>query len=140
MKKLLYTFLAASIIFSACEQEDEEPTNSSSNSTSIVGLWELVYYEFDGEVQDMQGIPPAQYEFFSSGIYERSFGVLWDYSCDGMCQYTSTSTVIRLFGDDFGEDGMTMSYELSNSYNTLEILDSTEETDQDFTIIFSRIL
>jgi hypothetical protein len=139
MKKLLYTLLAVSIIFSACEEEDESPTNSINDSTSIVGLWELVYYEYDGEIQDLENIPPAQYEFFSSGMYERSYGVLWDYNCEGMCQYISTSTEIIFFGDDFGADGMTMTYELSNSNNTLEILDSTEEADQDFTIIFTRI-
>ena len=46
MKKLLYTLLAVSIIFSACKKEDEE-TNSGNNnnnnnnntSTSIVGVW-----------------------------------------------------------------------------------------------------
>ena len=35
MKKLLYTLLAVSIIFSACEQEDEQPNNSNNNSLSI---------------------------------------------------------------------------------------------------------
>jgi photosystem II stability/assembly factor-like uncharacterized protein len=34
MKKLLYTFLAVSIIFSACEKEEEEPTNNNSNNNS----------------------------------------------------------------------------------------------------------
>ena len=33
MKKLLYTLLAVSIIFSACKKEDEEPTNSGNNNT-----------------------------------------------------------------------------------------------------------
>jgi hypothetical protein len=32
IKKLLYTLLAVTIIFSACEEEDESPTNSSSSS------------------------------------------------------------------------------------------------------------
>jgi hypothetical protein len=139
MKKLLHTLLAVSIIFSACEEEDELPSNSNNNSTSIVGLWELVYYEYDAEIQNLDDTPPVQYEFLSSGMYERTFGVLWDYNCEDICQYASTSTDIILFGEDFGADGMTMTYELSNSNNTLEILDSTEETDQEFTIIFSRI-
>ena len=40
MKKLLYTLLAVSIIFSACKKEDEGPTNSGNNTTtSIVGVW-----------------------------------------------------------------------------------------------------
>jgi len=37
MKKLLYTFLAISVIFSACEKEEEEPTNNnnSGNNTNL---------------------------------------------------------------------------------------------------------
>jgi hypothetical protein len=36
MKKLLYTFLAVSIIFSACEKEEEE-TNNNNNSALAIG-------------------------------------------------------------------------------------------------------
>ena len=41
MKKLLYTLLAVSIIFTACKKEDEEPTNSGNNTSSdiIIGDW-----------------------------------------------------------------------------------------------------
>ena len=45
MKKLLYTFLAVSIIFSACKKEDEEPTNNSS--PSIFGTWNVVSMVYD---------------------------------------------------------------------------------------------
>ena len=41
MKKLIYTLLAVSIIFSSCEQEDEQPT-----SVSILGDWESVEWKF----------------------------------------------------------------------------------------------
>lgn len=37
MKKLLYIFLSVSIIFSACEKEDEEPTNSGNNTNLAIG-------------------------------------------------------------------------------------------------------
>jgi len=37
MKKLLYTLLAVSIIFSACKKEDEEPTNTNNNSALAIG-------------------------------------------------------------------------------------------------------
>ena len=40
MRKLLYTFIAVSIIFSSCEQEDEQPT-----SVSILGDWESVEWK-----------------------------------------------------------------------------------------------
>ena len=47
MKKLLYTFLAVSIIFSACKKEDDSPNsgrNSGSNNTSgsIIGTWKII--------------------------------------------------------------------------------------------------
>jgi len=48
MKKLLYTFLAVSITFSACKKEDEEPTNNTNtNSASIVGSWNVVGMVYD---------------------------------------------------------------------------------------------
>ena len=40
MKKLLYTLLAVSIIFSACEDEDQQPT-----SISILGSWESIEWK-----------------------------------------------------------------------------------------------
>jgi hypothetical protein len=37
MKKLLYTLLAVSIIFSACEEEDVAPANTNNNSPLAIG-------------------------------------------------------------------------------------------------------
>ena len=37
MKKLLYTFIAVSLIFSACEKEEETPTNNNNNSALAIG-------------------------------------------------------------------------------------------------------
>ncbi len=53
MKKLLYTFLAVSIIFTACKKEDEEPSNTNNNSSSIIGYgWanDTLYKTTDGGV------------------------------------------------------------------------------------------
>mgnify|MGYP001206022634 FL=1 len=48
MKKLLYLLLAVSIIFSSCKKEDEEPTNNtSSNTPSIIGSWNVVSMVYD---------------------------------------------------------------------------------------------
>tara|TARA_B110000008_G_scaffold56223_1_gene55739 strand:+ start:140 stop:625 length:486 start_codon:yes stop_codon:yes gene_type:complete len=62
MKKLLYTFLAVSIIFSACKKEDEEPNNSGNNNTGnnssgtiadVVGVWNYVgHYDALGNLYD----------------------------------------------------------------------------------------
>ena len=38
MKKLLYTLIAVSIIFSACKKEDEEPTNNTNNNNSALAI------------------------------------------------------------------------------------------------------
>ena len=40
MKKLLYIFVAISIIFSACEEEDAAPTPSGTIA-DVVGVWQL---------------------------------------------------------------------------------------------------
>ena len=40
MNKLIYILLAVSIIFSACEDEDQQPT-----SISILGSWESIEWK-----------------------------------------------------------------------------------------------
>ena len=42
MKKLLYTLLAVSLIFSACEKEEEDAPNSP-----FIGYWSGYYYQED---------------------------------------------------------------------------------------------
>ena len=42
MKKLLYTLLAVSIIFSACKKEEEDNPNSP-----FIGYWSGYYYQED---------------------------------------------------------------------------------------------
>ena len=43
MKKLLYTLLAVSLIFSACKKEEEDDTASSP----FIGYWSGYYYQED---------------------------------------------------------------------------------------------
>jgi photosystem II stability/assembly factor-like uncharacterized protein len=54
MKKLLYTLLVVSIIFSACKKENEEPSNTNNNNpSSIIGYgWgnDTLYKTTDGGV------------------------------------------------------------------------------------------
>jgi hypothetical protein len=43
MKKLLYTFLAVSIIFSACEEEDAAPANTNNNNSGNAQLFREIH-------------------------------------------------------------------------------------------------
>ena len=43
MKKLLYTLLAVSLIFSACKKEEEEPTNNTNNNNSSLTIEETIW-------------------------------------------------------------------------------------------------
>ena len=43
MKKILYTLLAVSIIFSACKKEEEEPTNNTNNNNSSLTFEETIW-------------------------------------------------------------------------------------------------
>jgi hypothetical protein len=99
MKKLLYTLLAVSIIFSACEKEEEETSNTGNNNTgnntsSIVGKWnntrlasQYTDYDDDGteyyhsySEDTIANMPPLffHYEFFNNGELEISCCVSWD--------------------------------------------------------------
>ena len=50
MKKLLYTLLAVSIIFSACDKEEESNSNSNINITvsNMTGIWEATSFIING--------------------------------------------------------------------------------------------
>ena len=54
MKRLLYTFLALSFIFSSCEKEEESNNSSNNNSNltltnqNIVGVWQINSLVYDG--------------------------------------------------------------------------------------------
>jgi hypothetical protein len=53
MKKLLYTLLAVTIIFSACEEEDSQPDSNNNNSASVCGA---VSMEIDGVAKNYNPI------------------------------------------------------------------------------------
>jgi len=60
MKKILYILLSASIIFSACEEEDTAPTNTNNNGNNlsgtisdVVGVWNYIgKYDALGNLAD----------------------------------------------------------------------------------------
>jgi len=74
MKKLLYTFLAVSIILSACKKEDEEPTNNSS--PSIIGAWTINTVVLESDTSSSI-FSPEDIDFLS-GIEFAAGGILYE--------------------------------------------------------------
>jgi hypothetical protein len=93
MKKLLYTFLAVSIIFSACEEEDAAPTNTNNNnnnntgnSSSLVGVWHFQgHYDLSGDLDSSIYFNEEDYACALMGyieIHENGFGTYVEYGLD----------------------------------------------------------
>ena len=113
MNKLLYTFLAVSLIFSACKKEEEEPTNNNTNITvqNIVGVWNinsLVYDDID--YTTVPGFESAAFIINSDNIFSQNLtfnGVLdidsgnWDLSGSDLILYYDTEEEIRWSIDSF---------------------------------------
>jgi hypothetical protein len=86
MKKLLYTLLAVSIIFSTCKKEDEEPTNTGNNNNNntgnttatIIGEWNLKTmggeYTIDDGTLEVPDITFFPYESFLVGSGDSNDG------------------------------------------------------------------
>jgi hypothetical protein len=113
MKKILYTLLAVSLIFSACKKEDEEPTNNNTNITvqNIVGVWNinsLVYDDID--YTTVPGFESAAFIINSDNTFSQNVifnGDLdidygnWDLSGSDLILYYDTEEEIRWSIDSF---------------------------------------
>ena len=104
MKKLLYTFLAASIIFSACkkEEEDEVVTPTVTVATvydTLVGYWNLTQYDIGN------GLTTADTGQYINFVDETDLmvniqitGLTWF----GEWLYEATSDSIHIMNNDYG--------------------------------------
>ena len=115
MKKLLYTLLAVSLIFSACKKE-EEPNNSSNNSISvtdqnIVGVWDINSLVYDGINYTVDpGFESAAYIINSDNTFSQNVifnGELdidygnWNLSGSDFILYYNTEEELRWSIDSF---------------------------------------
>ncbi|MAU35840.1 MAG: hypothetical protein CMD14_00515 [Flavobacteriales bacterium] len=76
MKRLLYTFLALSFIFSSCEKEEESNNSSDNNSNltltnqNIVGVWQINSLVYDGvDYTEVVGFEGASLEMNSDNTF-----------------------------------------------------------------------
>ena len=115
MKKLLHTFLAVLIIFTACEKE-EEPNNSSNDNISvtdqnIIGVWDINSLVYDGiNYTTVPGFESAPYIINSDNTFSQNVifnGDLdidygnWDLSGSDFILYYNTEEELRWSIDSF---------------------------------------
>ena len=114
MKKLLYTFLAVSIIFSACKKEDEEPTSNSS--PSIIGAWTIntVILESDTSSSTFS----AEDISFPSSLEFVAGGILYETISDELDTNEWVIIADSLYVGDGGEDFIGK-YQVTNTNLTL---------------------
>ena len=138
MKKLLFTFLAVSIIFAACKKEEDEvvtpvapsivgtwtPTSAAVNYTVTMGgmmlmdtsytmtpsdeEWEFTDVEFTADGQMIMDGESIQYSHSGNTLTITEDGE----TETNTCTVTSTNMVV-IFNDSEEEDGMTLNSEIT---------------------------
>ncbi len=105
MKKLLYTFLAVSIAFSACKKEDEDITNN--NSASVIGIWTIISCDIEGQdtiiigaSPELLGVP-TMIEFVQGGILYEGYMGSSSFSDTSVWEFIGDSIYIGDSGEDF---------------------------------------
>ncbi|MEC9209000.1 MAG: hypothetical protein VX762_01080 [Bacteroidota bacterium] len=111
MRKLIYTFLALSIVFAACKKEEEE--NNPPSSPTIVGIWTPTSVDLDTSltvtmmgmvVDSMSGSGTVTMTPYDAGI-------------EGNLQFTNNGNMFV--------DGDTLDYVYSNNMLTITDEDTT---------------
>ena len=114
MKKLLYTFLAVSIIFSACKKEDEEPTSNSS--PSIIGAWTINTLILESSIIS-DTLSPEDIGFATTLDF-RTGGILYEHRSNGIDTNEWAIIVDSIYIGDGGED-IIAKHQVTNTNLTL---------------------
>jgi hypothetical protein len=129
MKKLLYTLLAVSLIFSACKKEESDEGGGVNQFKPLIGLWDYDSYEYDGEITLMP--TGYQWEFLSNGY----MNILENDTVQDIYPYTHTNTQFTLTDD--GVD-VILTYDISASNNMLQIFQTIDGLNSSHISNFSR--
>ena len=127
MKKLLYTLLAVSIIFSACKKEDENSnSNSNNNSASIEGLWMVTsetittpdgsytnngddYFNWFSTIEllnDGKGVAIGELAVTDGGLWQDS--ILWSIDSDSIYLIENDGDKWLYFGYEINSNDLTL--------------------------------
>ena len=123
MKKLLYTLLAVTIIFSACEEEDAAPTNTNNNnSSSIEGLWTINYM---AEVHNGQTYPYTANNFDyltmefnnnGSGFFD-NLNISWTIDSDSIYIFFVQDQDTDIYKHEINANNLTLTEKHSSTLN-----------------------
>ena len=130
MKKLLYTLLAVSVIFSACEEEDTAPANTNNNGNNssgtisdVAGVWNYIgHYDALGNIEAFPSTVYENCELQSSITLQSDGNATWtDYYLDdettGPClsqtnaftfTYINSTTLQFIFPSSCGNPTVTL--------------------------------
>jgi len=108
MKKLIYTFLAVSVILSACKKEDDSPANTNNNGNNptntisdVVGVWKLQgFYDASGNMDPFDPSSPYDQCVIQSNWTLEADGdaiVEWHYLEDEVSGQCISTTVAYTF-------------------------------------------
>jgi len=127
MKKLLYTFLLFSIIFSACEKEEELNNNSNVNITdsNIAGIWKATSLILDSDELVIQGFTTCYFHIRSDMTFSQYFDAFdgsYEYQ-DGTWELSGSDLKINFVTGEFVHYYINSFTSNTASLNLVEYLD-----------------
>ena len=143
MKKILYTLLVISIIFSACKKEEEvtpaNTNNTGNNNSSIIGKWNAIYYSYDYYEDGEQFVEEVYFgEANADPFYQLNFKIndeltitTWQETLAGdeiIDEIVNINTMYYITGDDFYVNGDVWPFYLDTSVitpNNILLLNNT---------------
>ena len=135
MKKLLYTFLAMSIIFSACKKEDDSPNNGSNNTLpSLIGTWEITNEtgtETSGYLEPGTGTEVVtSTENFNNNYPFDGYTKFYSFSSDGVftTSYYINGSLDHYHADSYLFEGNNLTLWMDGGGSTYQITTLTNTT------------
>ena len=145
MKKLLLILLCLPLLFSSCSKEDCNcPTNTNNNNNSsepsslIVGLWDVIQYDWSDSLDMVNGITTFSSFPGDSNFWVPDGSLTLDFREDGMAYWGRFEGIgtIELEDTEYGVSGTILYMNngvwlMSTISNTNMILVKTEDDEQE---------
>ena len=145
MKKLLLILLCLPLLFSSCSKEDcncptdtNNNNNSSEPSSLIVGLWDVIQYDWSDSLDMVNGITTFSSFPGDSNFWVQDGSLTLDFREDGLVYsafFDGAGNLIEIEDNEYGVTGNALYYNgawlISSISNTNMIIIRTEEDEQE---------